>query len=210
MAKLDDLLSDLANFDAQHDLQGLRRTRETIVTEHPDSEAAVEASYKIGLDHLFRERDLVAAVARFEEAAKRKHPFWSSAARTSLGLCYYHQGRGQKALLELRKVAYPETPSSHSVTALGFIETISTDSGQPDEAKRARKDRIKQLELLIDNARSGGQAKERGFYLYTLALALRDQGGDEASVKTLLSEAKDLGPEVLGADLFRAVASSLG
>ena len=31
MAKLDDLLSDLANFDAQHDLQGLRRVREAIV-----------------------------------------------------------------------------------------------------------------------------------------------------------------------------------
>ncbi len=47
MPKLDDLLSDLANFDAQHDLQGLRKTRETIVAEHPDSEAAVEAMYKI-------------------------------------------------------------------------------------------------------------------------------------------------------------------
>lgn len=210
MAKLDDLLSDLANFDAQHDLQGLRKTRETIVSEHPDSEAAVEALYKIGLDHLFRERDLVAAVARFEEAAKRKHPFWSAAARTSLGLCYFHQGRGQKALLELRKVAYPETPTSHSVTALGFIENIAEQSGQSDEAKRARKDRIKQLEVLIDSARSRGQAQERGFYLYTLALALRDQGGDEASAKTLLAEAKDLGPELLGADLFRAVASALG
>lgn len=210
MAKLDDLLSDLANFDAQHDLPGLRRVRETIVTEHPDSEAAVEALYKIGLDLLFRERDLVAAVTRFEEAAKRKHPFWSAAARTSLGLCYYHQGRGQKALLELRKVAYPEVPTSHSVTALGFIENISEQSGQPDEARRARKDRIKQLEQLVDSARTRDHAAERGFYLYTLALALRDQGGDEDSAKTLLAEAKELGPEILGADLFRAVAAALG
>jgi len=210
MVKLDDLLSELANFDAQHDLEGLRRVRGTIVSEHPDSEAAVEAQYKIGLDYLFRERDLVQAVERFEEAAKRKHPLWSAAARTSLGLCYHHQGRAQKALLELLKVAYPETPSSHSVTALGFIEHICEQSNQPDEAKRARKDRIKQLEVLVDSARSRGQAGERGFYLYTLALALRDQGGDEASAKQMLAEAKDLGPEVLGADLFRAVISALG
>jgi tetratricopeptide (TPR) repeat protein len=209
MAKLDDLLSDLANFDAQHDLQGLRRVREAIVSEHPDSEEAVEALYKIGLDCLFRERDLVAAVDTFDEAAKRKHPFWSAAARTSLGLCFHHQGRAQKALLELRKVAYPETPSSHSVTALGFIESILEQSGNSDDAKRARKDRVKQLEQLVDAARSGGRGNERGFYLHQLALAMREQG-EGARARELLTEAKDLGPEVLGADLFRAVASALG
>jgi tetratricopeptide (TPR) repeat protein len=209
MSKLDDLLSDLANFDAQHDLDGLRRVREVIVTEHPDSEEAVEALYKIGLDCLFRERDLIAAVQNFEDAAKRKHPFWSAAARTSLGLCYHHQGRSQKALLELRKVAYPETPTSHSVTALGFIESILEEAGNSDDAKRARKDRVKQLEQLVDDARSSGRANERGFYLHQLALALREQG-EGGRARELLTEAKDLGPEVLGADLFRAVASALG
>jgi tetratricopeptide (TPR) repeat protein len=209
MSKLDDLLSDLANFDAQHDLQGLRRTREAIVTEHPDSEEAVEASYKIGLDCLFRERDLVTAVERFEEAAKRKHAFWSAAARTSLGLCFHHQGRTQKALLELRKVAYPETPSSHSVTALGFIESILDQSGNTEDARRARKDRVKQLEQLLETARVNGRGSDRGFYLHQLALALREQG-EGGRAKELLNEAKDLGPEVLGADLFRAVASALG
>ena len=128
MPKLDDLLSDLANFDAQHDLQGLRKTRETIVSEHPDSEAAVEAMYKIGLDHLFRERDLVAAVARFEEASKRKHPFWSAAARTSLGLCYYHQGRGQKALLELRGCLTRGSTLTLRPRATGFAPPIRSSS----------------------------------------------------------------------------------
>ena len=209
MAKLDDLLSDLANFDAQHDLQAVRRVREAIVTEHPDSEEAVEALYKIGLDCLFRERDLVAAVDKFEDAAKRKHAFWSAAARTSLGLCYHHQGRTQKALLELRKVAYPESPTSHSVTALGFIETILEQSGNSDDVKRVRRDRIKQLGQLVDTARASGRANERGFYLHQLALALREQG-EGGQARELLTEAKDLGPEVLGADLFRAVASALG
>ncbi|MEO1480542.1 MAG: tetratricopeptide repeat protein [Myxococcota bacterium] len=208
MADLESLLNDLANLDAKTDLDGLRRVREQIITEHPESEAAVEAAYKVGLDLLFRERDLDAAVERFDAAAKRKHPFWSAAARTSLGLCYFHQGRTQKALFELRRVAYPDTPTSHSVTALAFIENIADREGGPDEARRVRKDRIKQLEELVEMSRAAHDAHERGFYLYSLGQALKDQGeGDQA--KAALEEAQALGPDVLGADLFRSVVSAL-
>src|SRR5688572_24085030 len=111
MANLEALLNDLANLDAQHDLEGMRRIRQQIVSEHPESDAAVESMYKLGLDFLFRQRDLMAATESFSEAAKRKHPFWSNAARTSLGLCLYHQKRLQKALFELRRVAYPDVPN---------------------------------------------------------------------------------------------------
>ncbi|MEM6734191.1 MAG: tetratricopeptide repeat protein [Myxococcota bacterium] len=208
MADLESLLSDLANLDAKHDLDGLRRVREQIIAEHPDSDAAVEASYKVGLDFLFRERDLPSAIIHFDSAAKRRHPFWSAAARTSLGLCYYHQGRVQKALFELRKVAYPESPTSHSVTALAFIENIAESQGGPEEARRIRKDRIKQLEDLVELHRDSGQAAERGFYLYSLGLALKDQG-DRDGAKRILEEAQTLGPDVLGADLFRSVVSAL-
>lgn len=208
MAQLEDLLNDLANLDAQHDLDGMRRLREQIVNEHPDTEAAVEALYKIGLDLLFRERNLTDAVAKFEEAGKRKHPFWSNAARTSLGLCYHHQGRTQKALFELRKVAYPEQPTPHSVTALTFIENILESQSAADEVKRTRKDRIAQLEKLVDQSKQHGRAAERGYYLYQLAIAWKDHG-DDAQARGLLEEAKSLGPEALGADLFRAVVSAL-
>ncbi len=209
MADLESLLNDLANLDAQHDLDGLRRVREQIIVEHPDSEAAVEAAYKVGLDHLFRARNLDAAVEHFETAAKRKHPFWSAAARTSLGLCFFHQGRVQKALFELRKVAYPETPTSHSVTALAFIENIAEQQGGPEEARRVRKDRIKQLEELVEANREPSHPAERGFYLYSLGLALKDQGDDDGA-KAALEAAQKLGPDVLGADLFRSVVSALG
>lgn len=208
MANLESLLNDLANLDAQHDLEGMRRIREQIVDEHPESEAAVEALYKIGLDALFRGRDLGAAVEKFEEAAKRKHPFWSAAARTSLGLCYYHQKRTQKALFELRRVAYPEKPSAHSVTALAFLEQIFEAEGKGEEAKRVRKDRVSQLELLIQEAREQGLAQERGFHLFTLGLALKDQG-ETARATAVLEEAKALGPQVLGADLYRSVLEAL-
>jgi tetratricopeptide (TPR) repeat protein len=208
MPNLEALLNDLANLDAQHDLEGLRRVREAIVTEHPDSEAAVEALYKIGLDLLFRARDLDSAVIKFEEAAKRKHPYWSGAARTSLGLCLYHQRRTQRALLELRKVAYPEKPNPHSVTALTFLEQIYANEGKRDEVKRIRKDRISQLEDLIRQSREHGEPQVRGFHLYNLGIALRDQGED-ARAKAVLEEAKSLGPDTLGADLYRSVIEAL-
>ncbi len=206
MAQLDALLSDLANLDAQHDLAGLRRVREQIIQEHPDSEAAAEALYKIGLDLLFRERRLDDAVGRFEEAAKRKVPYWSEAARTSLGLCYYHQHRTQKALLELRKVAYPDTPNAHSVVALAFIETIYENEGNKEEVKRARKDRIGQLEQLA--SREDNSPAERGFFLYSLGLACRDAGNDNRANEAL-QQAKALGPDVLGAELYQSVVAAL-
>jgi tetratricopeptide (TPR) repeat protein len=208
MAQLDALLSDLANFDAQHDLEGLRRVRERIISEHPDSEVAVEALYKIGLDLLFRERQLEAAVAKFEEAAKRKAPFWSDAARTSLGLCYYHQQRTQKALLELRKVGYPDKPTAHSVAALAFVEIIYENEGKRDEVKRVRKDRMGQLEQLIKAHTGAAAAPERGYFLLQLGLSARD-AGDDKRANEALNEAKALGPDVLGADLFRAVVAAL-
>ncbi len=207
MAQLDALLSELANFDAQHDLDGLRRVREQIAAEHAASEAAIEALYKIGLDLLFRERKLDEAVTKFEQAAKRKSPFWSEAARTSLGLCYFHQHKVQKALLELRKVGYTETPTAHSVTALTFIETIYESENKTDEVKRVRKDRIAQLERLA-HPHAGGAPGERGYFLFQLGLACRDHGDDQQATLAL-NEAKTLGPEVLGADLYRAVIAAL-
>ncbi len=202
MAQLDALLGELATLDARHDLEGLRRVREQIAAEHPGSDAAAEAIYKIGLDLLFRERRLDDAVQRFETAARRKAPFWSDAARTSLGLCLFHQNRSQKALLELRKVAYRDVPSAHSVTALSFIETIYEAEGKKPDAERARKDRIGQLAELVKPGRAATPA-ERGWFLYLLGVACRDQG-DEGRARAALEDAKALGPDVLGADLFRA------
>jgi tetratricopeptide (TPR) repeat protein len=209
MADLQSLLSEMATLDAAHDFDGLRRVRERIVLEHPDADAAVEALYKIGLDLLFRERKLDDAVERFAEASKRKQPFWSAAARTSLGLCYYHQRRTQKALFELRKVGYAKVPNVHSVTALAFIENIFETEGNSEEATRVRKDRIVQLEQVIQlNRDAKGDAAERAYHLYQLGLALKDHREADRA-KLALEEAKALGPQILGADLYRSVVDAL-
>ena len=60
MVSLESLLSELSRLDAQNDLEGLRRVREQIADDHSDSEAAVEANYKLGLNLLFNERNLTA------------------------------------------------------------------------------------------------------------------------------------------------------
>lgn len=209
MADLKSLLGELATLDAAHDFNGLRRVRELIVAEFPESDEATEALYKVGLDMLFRERKLDAAVEQFAEAAKRKQPFWSAAARTSLGLCYYHQRRTQKALFELRKVGYAKTPNVHSVTALAFIENIFHTEGNEEEAARVRKDRIAQLEQVIQLNRDGkGNMAERGYHLYQLGLALKDHDEPERS-KGALEEAMNIGPQVLGVELYRSVVEAL-
>jgi tetratricopeptide (TPR) repeat protein len=204
MPELESLLRDLADRDAKRDLEGLRKIREEIVQHFPDSVAAAEANYKWGLDLLFRERSLDGAVEKFLAAAKGKNIYWALAARTSLGLCYYHQKRLQKALLELRKVAHIENPNSHSVTALSFLENIFQTEGQAQEAGRVRKERIKQLEKLVGEAAQANNSRDHGHYLYSLALALKDEGEDNRA-HDLLKQAKALGKAALGSELTRLI-----
>ena len=208
MADLESLLEKLAECDADNDHDGLRKVRETIVADYPQSEQSVEALYKIGLDNLFRQRKLDDAVEIFGVAAKRKHPYWSAAARTSLGICLYHQGKKQKAIFELRKVGNTEKPSEHSVTALAFIETIFLNEGNNDEVNRIRKERINQLDTLITKARENGDKSGLGQNLYNYGLALVDSNDVEGANKAF-NEAKEMGPDILGADLYRALVDAL-
>ena len=184
MADLEGLLKELDQQEAAGDIEGMWKTRESIVADFGDAPQAVEAAYKVGLHYLFHLRDLDQAVTHFQGAAKQKHPYWSLAARTSLGICLFHQGRGQKALFELRRVGFTETPNDHSVTALAFMETIHAVEAQMDEVERVRTERIKQLYLT----------------------ALVDEGNLKAA-QSCLDEAKQLGPDVLGAELFSAVVN---
>jgi tetratricopeptide (TPR) repeat protein len=182
------------------------------VQDHPASDAAAEAQYKVGLDLLFRERRLEEAVVHFEAAARRPQPFWSAAARTSLGLCYFHQQKLQKALFELRKVAYAKAPNVHSITALAFIENIFSVQKQPEEASRVRKDRIVQLEQMVSHTKlTDGQLAERAYFLYQLAVALADQpdAGSRSRSVQLLQEAKDLGKAAVGDELYQSIETAL-
>ncbi len=71
MAELETLLEELAAVEHSTDYDALRRVREQIIEEYGDSEHAVEALYKVGLDSLFRRRECEEAVEAFGRAAKR-------------------------------------------------------------------------------------------------------------------------------------------
>jgi len=204
---LEALLLELESLSDSRDFDRLRAVREEIIEHHRESEHAVEAIYRVGLDRLFRDREFSEALEAFEEAAKRKHPYWSAAARTSMGICLYHQGRKQKAILELRKVGFVDNPSEHSVASLAFIETIFLNEGNADDVVRTRNERVKQLEKLIVGAREEGDKVTLGHHLYARALANLDSNEVDVA-KEALSEAKQLGPETLGAELFRAVCAA--
>jgi len=205
MSELSELKDELDRLEVNKDYTAMAALRERIVAEHSESEEAVEALYKLGLHSLFYERALGPATERFELAAKKKHEYWSAAARTSLGICYYHQGRGQKALFELRRVGYSEVPTEHTITALSFMETIHANEAEEEEMVRVRQERIKQLRSLIADMRSEPSV-DFGQYLFSLAAALHDEG-DHDDASAALGEAQKLGPEVLGAELYQAVAS---
>jgi len=206
--ELKQLTETLAVHEKNHDIDGLRSVREQIARDYPESPEAVEAHYKLGLDALFHKRDLAIAVQYFEQAVKGKQAFWAQAARTSLGLCYYHQKRTQKALFELRKVGYSDPPTAHSITALSFIEHIYGQAGEKEEVQRVRKDRISQLETVIEACKHSHQHAERGYHMYTLGLALLDQG-DDVEAKIVLEDTKNLGPDLLGAELYKSVVEAL-
>lgn len=209
MDLLNTLLQNVSAAEAAQDFDAMREARNRIVEGYPGSVEAAEALYKVGLDSLFRQRDIVQSIAVMEQAAKCAHPFWAAAARTSLALCYVHQRRIQKALFELRKVAYVREPSAHSITALSFMETVLMDEQKPQEAAKIRKDRVLQLEEMLHAHRTGTlRIAERAHYLHQLALALADNK-ERARAKAAIEEALALGAEAVGAELTQTLKKAL-
>ena len=203
---LDELTRRLSAVEAEANHAEAYAVRQLIAQDYPTSEAATCARYKMGLDRLFRGRDLAEAAQLFEEAAGDGHAFWSAAARTSLGLCLVRMGRAQKGMLELRKVGFAPEPSQHSAAALGFMEAICLEGGQDEEALRVRKERIRQLEVLVARGDSA-PAGEVGLHLYQLAMALRDQG-EMARAREVLAQGIELGATRLGDGLFTMLSEA--
>ena len=95
-----------------------------------------------------------------------------------------------------------------SLVAVADTGAIGTAADTLRLSHPALSRRIKQLEELVELSREASHASERGFYLFSLGLALKAQGDDDGA-RTVLQEAQSLGPDVLGADLFRSVVSAL-
>ena len=100
-----------------------------------------------------------------------------------------------------------ESPSEHSITALTFMETIFLNEGNSEEVGRTRNERINQLTLLIKQAREDEDSFLLGQYLYAYGIAQLDAEEPEAA-RVAFGEAESLGVEILGDELYQAVAAA--
>jgi tetratricopeptide (TPR) repeat protein len=184
MASLKDLERDLKRALEAGDLDRVASVRRTIASGFADTPAGAEASYKLGLDQLFRAKNVGEAEKLLRDAAKSKAAPWSAAARVSLGILMLRQGKAQQAIFELRRVAGIKPPTIHSAQAAGFVVLALKESGNATEAERARKTQLEILGALIKS----GEAE-------TAALAHQMLGmehkfaGERAKAKEHLSKA---------------------
>lgn len=149
MASLKELERDLDRALEAGDPEQVASVRRTIAGGFPGSPAAAEASYKLGLDQLFRAQNPDEAAKLLREATKAKAPPWSLAARVSLGILLLHQGKPQQALFELRRAAGVKPPSIESAQAAGFVVIALREIGNGKEAERARATQLEMLRALV-------------------------------------------------------------
>jgi tetratricopeptide (TPR) repeat protein len=148
MATLAELARDLDRALELGDLDQASGVRALIAEQHPETPAAAEARFKLGLDALFRQRDPDRAAAHLREAAKAKDARWSQQARISLGLLLLRQGKHQQAVFELRRAAAARPPTVVAAQAAGFVAGALREARQAKEAERARTEQLRLLEGL--------------------------------------------------------------
>ena len=136
------------SLDAQEIEKIAERYRSTL-QEDASVEVLAEAHYRLGLYELIQRRSLEQATHHFQESAGLKDPYWSLAARTSLAICLYRQGKTQKALFEFRRVGLSEVVNEHSVNALLMMGRLLRDDGDQEESSRAFAEGLKRIKSAL-------------------------------------------------------------
>lgn len=172
--------------------------RETISDGHPGTPEAAEASFKLGLYRLFKERNLDTASVALRVAAKAKHPVWSPQARMALGQILARQGKVQQAVFELRRVAGMSPPTLITAQAAGLTVLVLREADKGTEADRAR---TQQLDILGRLCKSS-QGLDLALAQHMLALEHKYDGHRDLA-KPLLQMALSSGnlPEAQGAQV---------
>jgi tetratricopeptide (TPR) repeat protein len=198
MSTVGDLLDKIRQCEAKGDLGGIVKLRAQIARDFPGTPEAAEALFRLGVYLLFIENQPDAARQTFEDAIKTKDPNWSKAARVSLASLYLREQKTQKALLELRKaLGEKDPPSIHTVSALSIMEAIHEEEDNAAEARKAKEEKVRHIERLLDDGRTAKDDGAVGFFLASLAqehMAL----GQPQTAKTLLTELINLGASRVG------------
>ena len=189
MTTLDALTRDLERALAVGDLDTATSVRRTITQLFVETEAGAQASYQLGLEALFRQRNLDAAAEHFRAATKAKVLQWSVPARVSLGMVLLRQGKPQQAVFELRRVASLEPPTAQTAQAAGLVVVALTESGKATEADRARQ----QHRRLLDRLSRQGSGVDGAVGRFMLAMEKKldgDRSGAKAALEDALSQAE--------------------
>lgn len=147
---LDALKKDLDRAIKGGDPEKIAAAWSAIAKSHPDTPDGGDASYRLGLDSLFRGKNMDQAAEHFRTAAKTKGPHALS-ARSSLGMILIRQGKEQQGIFELRKVAGVTPPTILSVSAWGLLVLAFTELRKTQEAARAHTEHKRALEKLIQS-----------------------------------------------------------
>ncbi len=187
MATLEALTGDLERALALQDFDTAAAVRRSIAQLFPETPAGAEANYKLGLDALFRHRNLDSAAEHFRAATKAKAPMWGVPARVSLGLVLLRQSKPQQAIFELRRVASVEPPIALSAQAAGMVVVALLEQGKGPEADRARQQHRRILERLTKQE----PGVERAVGQFMLGIEKKFDG-DRAGAKAALQAALEL------------------
>ena len=155
--------------------QELLRRREALVTI---------LGQRHGDHRLQRRGELDEAAEHFRWAAKAKAKKWSTAARVSLGLILFRQGKNQQAVFELRRVAGTKSANLVAAQAWGMLVIIHRQTGKAQDAERAQGEYRKMLEKLIASPKLGESAMAH----FMLGMDYKFDG-DRASAKEHLQTA---------------------
>jgi tetratricopeptide (TPR) repeat protein len=184
---LDALKKDVDRAIKAGDPEKIALAWRAIATGHPDTSDAAEAEYRLGLDALFRVKNMDQAGEHFRTAAKAKGVY-AMAARSSLGLVLLRQGKPQQGIFELRKVAGTAPPTILSASAWGLLVVAFRESNNAREAERARTEHRRALQKLIES----NVAEDSALANFMLGMEHKHDG-ERAPAKKLLQTALDSG-----------------
>lgn len=168
---LDALKKDLDRAIKGGDPEKIAAALSAIAKSHPDTPEGGDASYRLGLDALFRGKNMDQAAEHFRAAAKTKGPH-ALTARSSLGMVLIRQGKQQQGIFELRKVAGVTPPTIISVSAWGLLVVALTEQRKTQEAQRAHTEHKRALEKLTQSK----SAEEAALAQYMLGMEHKIDG----------------------------------
>ncbi len=179
-AKQADVLADLRRAEQSEDTARIEELRKKLVETFPEAPESAEASFRLGLTALLRDRDPDQAEPRLRMAIKSSNKAVAAQARLHLGMLLHGRGKVQQAVFELRKVAGRTPPDLWSAQALAMVHLVFRGQGNTKEADRARAEQLKLLEQLAQ-----GEGENQAFAHFFLGMEHKHDGRREPARRHL-------------------------